>query len=60
MGVHSASMAARPVVSVYSASEDKTGTCPLPDVLVTPIRQDIVHRVHTNVNKTPASRMVST
>jgi len=45
-------MAARPVVSVYSASEDKTvGTCPLPDVLVTPIRQDIVHRVHTNVNK---------
>jgi len=45
-------MAARPVVSVYSATEDKTvGTLPLPDVLITPIRQDIVHRVHTNVNK---------
>jgi large subunit ribosomal protein L4e len=45
-------MAARPVVSVYSATEDKTvGTLPLPDVLVTPIRQDIVHRVHTNVAK---------
>jgi len=46
-------MAARPVVSVYSATEDgKTvSTMPLPDVLVTPIRQDIVHRVHTNMNK---------
>ncbi|MGB1593738.1 MAG: 50S ribosomal protein L4 [Promethearchaeia archaeon] len=46
-------MAARPVVSVFSATEDgKTvGTLPLPDVLVSPIRQDIVHRVHTNMNK---------
>jgi len=44
--------AARPVVSVYSATEEKTvGTLPLPDVLVTPIRQDIVHRVHTSLNK---------
>jgi large subunit ribosomal protein L4e len=44
--------AARPVVSVYSATEEKTvGTVPLPDVLVTPIRQDIVHRVHTSLNK---------
>merc|ERR1712205_92051 len=47
------SMAARPVVSVFSATEDSktVGTLPLPDVLVSPIRQDIVHRVHTNMNK---------
>eukprot|EP00961_Rhodomonas_salina_P196070 2646676-Rhodomonas_salina.1 len=46
-------MAARPVVSVYSSAEEgKTvGNAPLPDVLLTPIRQDIVHRVHTNLNK---------
>merc|ERR1719217_945586 len=46
-------MAARPVVSVFSATEDSktVGTLPLPDVLVSPIRQDIVHRVHTNMNK---------
>merc|ERR1719163_368081 len=46
-------MAARPVVSVFSATEDSktVGTLPLPDVLVSPIRQDIVHRVHTNNNE---------
>ncbi|KAH8607283.1 Ribosomal protein L4 L1 family 60S ribosomal protein L4 C terminal domain [Trypanosoma vivax] len=45
-------MAARPSVSVYSASEDKVvGTCPLPAVFTAPIRHDIVQFVHTNMAK---------
>jgi large subunit ribosomal protein L4e len=45
-------MAARPTVSVYSASEDKvTGTVPLPAVFTAPIRNDIVQFVHTNMAK---------
>jgi len=46
-------MAARPVVSVYSSTEEgkSVGNLPCPDVLLTPIRQDIVHRVHTNMRK---------
>jgi large subunit ribosomal protein L4e len=45
-------MAARPSVSVYSASEDKvTGTVPLPAVFTAPIRSDIVQFVHTNMAK---------
>jgi large subunit ribosomal protein L4e len=41
------------VVTVLSATEDgkAVGTLPMPDVLLTPIRQDIVHRVHTNMSK---------
>ena len=45
-------MAARPSVSVYSASEDKVvGTSPLPAVFSSPIRTDIVNFVHTNMAK---------
>ena len=45
-------MAARPSVSVYSASEDKvTGSVPLPAVFTAPIRSDIVQFVHTNMAK---------
>lgn len=41
------------MVTVLSATEDgkAVGTLPMPDVLLTPIRQDIVHRVHTNMSK---------
>jgi large subunit ribosomal protein L4e len=43
---------ARPVVSVFASTDDKTvATLPVPDVLLAPIRQDIVHRVHTNIAK---------
>jgi len=44
---------ARPVVSVYkfdNASE-KSGTVPMPVVLTTPLRPDLVRTVHTNVSK---------
>jgi len=45
--------AARPVISVFAA--DKEGetvtTVPLPAVFVSPIRPDIVQRVHTALNK---------
>ena len=46
-------LARRPVVTVLSASEDgkAVSTLPMPDVLLTPIRQDIVHRVHVNMAK---------
>jgi len=43
---------ARPVVSVFAATDSKSvATLPVPDVLLAPIRQDIVHRVHTNIAK---------
>jgi len=44
---------ARPVVSVFASTDgSKTvATIPVPDVLLAPIRQDIVHRVHTNIAK---------
>ena len=45
-------MSARPTVNVYSASEDKiAGTVPLPAVFTSPIRNDIVQFVHTNMAK---------
>jgi len=44
-------MTARPVVSVYSLSGEKSGTTPLPEVFTAPIRPDIVQFVHTNMNK---------
>lgn len=45
-------MAARPSVSVYSASSDSVvGTVPLPAVFTAPIRNDVVQFVHTNMAK---------
>ena len=44
-------MTARPVMSVFSLSGDKSGTTPLPAVFSAPIRPDIVQFVHTNMNK---------
>lgn len=45
-------MSARPTVSVYSASQDKTvGTVPLPAVFTAPIRGDVVQFVHTQMAK---------
>lgn len=43
-------MTARPVVSVFSLSGDKTSTTPLPAVFTAPIRPDVVQFVHTNMN----------
>jgi len=44
---------ARPVVSVYQfdAPAEKTGSVPMPVVLTTPLRPDLVRAVHTNVSK---------
>lgn len=49
----SATAAARPVVSVYSAATGKASdaTIPLPGVFTAPIRRDVVHFVHTNMAK---------
>ena len=44
-------MAARPLVSVFSLSGDKTGETTLPAVMTAPLRPDIVQFVHTNMNK---------
>ncbi|KAI9325115.1 ribosomal protein L4 domain-containing protein [Zopfochytrium polystomum] len=46
-------MAARPVISVYSASGNNSvvATAPLPAVFTTPIRSDVVNFVHTNMAK---------
>ena len=45
-------MAARPTVSVYSTSSDKTvGDVPLPAVFTAPIRNDVVQFVHTQMAK---------
>jgi large subunit ribosomal protein L4e len=45
-------MAARPTVSVYSASQDKVvGSTPLPAVFSAPIRNDIVQFVHKEMAK---------
>lgn len=43
--------AARPLVTVFSASGEKTGTAPLPAVLTAPLRSDVVQFVHTNIAK---------
>jgi len=44
---------ARPVVSVYNheKKDEKTGSMPMPHVLTTPLRPDLVRSVHTNVSK---------
>ncbi len=45
-------MSARPTVSVYSASQDKTvGEVALPAVFTAPIRNDVVQFVHTQMAK---------
>jgi len=44
-------MTARPVVSVFSLTGEKSTTTPLPAVFEAPIRPDIVQFVHTNMNK---------
>ena len=44
-------MTARPVLSVFSLTGDKTSTTPLPEVFTAPVRPDIVQFVHTNMNK---------
>jgi len=44
-------MSARPVVTVFSLTGDKTTTTPLPAVFLAPIRPDVVQFVHTNMNK---------
>eukprot|EP00933_Yihiella_yeosuensis_P035453 TRINITY_DN28_c0_g1_i5.p1 TRINITY_DN28_c0_g1~~TRINITY_DN28_c0_g1_i5.p1 ORF type:complete len:408 (+),score=136.53 TRINITY_DN28_c0_g1_i5:207-1430(+) len=44
---------ARPVVSIYKHDEanQKTGTLPMPAVLSSPLRPDLVREVHMNVSK---------
>jgi len=44
-------MAARPLVSVFSLTGEKTGETTLPEVMTAPMRPDIVQFVHTNMNK---------
>jgi len=44
-------MAARPIISVFSLSGDKSGETTLPAVMTAPLRPDIVQFVHTNMNK---------
>merc|ERR1712176_485985 len=44
-------MAARPLVSVFSLSGDKSGETTLPAVMTAPLRPDIVDFVHSNMNK---------
>jgi len=44
-------MTARPILSVFSLTGEKSGTTPLPSVFTAPIRPDIVQFVHTNMNK---------
>eukprot|EP00933_Yihiella_yeosuensis_P035449 TRINITY_DN28_c0_g1_i1.p1 TRINITY_DN28_c0_g1~~TRINITY_DN28_c0_g1_i1.p1 ORF type:complete len:434 (+),score=120.37 TRINITY_DN28_c0_g1_i1:78-1304(+) len=44
---------ARPVVSIYKhdAANEKTGTVPMPTVLSSPLRPDLVREVHMNMSK---------
>ena len=44
-------MAARPLVSVFSLTGEKSGETSLPAVMLAPMRPDIVQFVHTNMNK---------
>jgi large subunit ribosomal protein L4e len=44
-------MAARPLVSIFSLTGDKSGETTLPAVMKAPLRPDIVQFVHTNMNK---------
>jgi len=44
---------ARPVVSIYKTEtpEEKTGTVPMPNVLCSPLRPDLVRYIHMNMSK---------
>eukprot|EP00804_Cyclotella_cryptica_P013463 CCRYP_005188-RA/>CCRYP_005188-RA protein AED:0.34 eAED:0.34 QI:286/1/1/1/0/0/2/80/382 len=44
-------MAARPLVSIFSLTGEKSGETTLPEVMSAPIRTDIVQFVHINMNK---------
>jgi len=44
-------MAARPLVTVFSLSGEKSGEVNLPNVMLAPLRSDIVQFVHYNMNK---------
>lgn len=44
-------MTARPVISVFSLTGEKSSTTTLPEVFTAPVRNDIVQFVHTNMNK---------
>mmetsp|Transcript_28177 Transcript_28177/g.42156 ORF Transcript_28177/g.42156 Transcript_28177/m.42156 type:complete len:157 (+) Transcript_28177:79-549(+) len=44
-------MAARPLVSIFSLTGEKSGETALPNVMTAPIRPDIVQFVHTNMAK---------
>jgi ribosomal protein L4 len=43
--------AARPTVTVYNTTGVAAGSAALPAVLTAPIRRDVVHYVHSNINK---------
>lgn len=44
-------MAARPLVQVYNANGEVVDQVRLPDVFLTPVRNDVVQFVHTNISK---------
>jgi large subunit ribosomal protein L4e len=44
-------MAARPLVTVFNTTNSNSGSTPLPAVLKTSIRPDVVNFVHTSMNK---------
>jgi large subunit ribosomal protein L4e len=44
-------MTARPLVTVFSVTGEKSGETTLPAVMTAPLRPDIVQFVHTNMNK---------
>ncbi|KAK6903574.1 hypothetical protein V866_007686 [Kwoniella sp. B9012] len=44
-------MAARPTVTVWSASGESSGSVPLPAVFTAPIRLDVVQQVHKSIAK---------
>merc|ERR1712167_491217 len=48
---HKVKMAARPVVTVQSTSDDKPSQVAMPSVFLAPIRPDVVHFVHSNMSK---------
>merc|ERR1712096_388877 len=48
---HKVKMAARPVVTVQSSGEASSKQVELPAVFLAPIRPDVVHFVHSNMNK---------
>jgi len=42
---------ARPVVSIYKVEDGKAGTTPMPTVLCSPLRPDLVRYIHMNMSK---------